>query len=97
MEKVSGVQLSKFWDDMEVMQKSKIVANIVRFEKSLAVNPFRAYGSLYYSDGDATKKGDFTVGPTNNRKYFDDGRGSLVLDRGSCRSTNELEPLFSFY
>ncbi|KAM5435848.1 hypothetical protein MferCBS31731_006106 [Microsporum ferrugineum] len=89
MEKVPGAQLSRFWDEMEVMQKSKVVANIVQFEKSLAQNPFCEYGSLYYSDGDTTSKRDFIVGPTNNRKYFDDGRSSLVLDRGPWSSAEE--------
>ncbi|KAM5454159.1 hypothetical protein McanCB49686_004467 [Microsporum canis] len=89
MEKVPGAQLSRFWDEMEVMQKSKVVANIVRFEKSLAQNPFCEYGSLYYSDGDTANKRGFTVGPTNNRKYFDDGRSSLVLDRGPWSSAEE--------
>lgn len=73
------------------MQKSKIVENIVLFEKSLALNPFSSYGSLYYTDGDATEgfaESGFTIGPTNNRKYFDDGRRSLTLDRGPCKFLN---------
>ncbi|EZG03221.1 hypothetical protein H106_06718 [Trichophyton rubrum CBS 735.88] len=85
MEKAGGIPLSKIWDDIDVMRKSKIVENIVLFEKSLALNPFPAYGSLYYADGDTTEgftESGFTVGPTNNRKYFDDGRRSLNLDRG---------------
>ncbi|EGE08072.1 phosphotransferase enzyme family protein [Trichophyton equinum CBS 127.97] len=40
---------------VDVMQKSKIVENIVLFEKSLALSPFSSYGSLYYADGDATE------------------------------------------
>ncbi|OAL74724.1 hypothetical protein A7D00_0318 [Trichophyton violaceum] len=70
---------------VDVMRKSKTVENIVLFENSLALNPFPAYGSLYYADGDTTEgftESGFTVGPTNNRKYFDDGRRSLTLDRG---------------
>ncbi|EFE43081.1 hypothetical protein TRV_02162 [Trichophyton verrucosum HKI 0517] len=92
MEKAPGAQLSKFWDNMNVIQKSKIVENIVLFEKSLALNPFSAYGSLYYSDCDTTEgftESGFTVGPTNNRKYFDDGRHSLALDRGPWFSVED--------
>ncbi|EGE00104.1 serine/threonine protein kinase [Trichophyton tonsurans CBS 112818] len=84
MEKAEGIPLSKIWDGIDVMQKSKIVENIVLFEKSLALNPFSSYGSLYYADGDATEgftESGFTIGPTNNRKYLDDGRRSLTLDR----------------
>ncbi|DAA73906.1 TPA_exp: Uncharacterized protein A8136_3892 [Trichophyton benhamiae CBS 112371] len=92
MEKAKGIPLSKIWDDIDVIQKSKIVENIVLFEKSLALNPFPAYGSLYYSDGDTTEgfaESGFTVGPTNNRKYFDDGRRSLTLDRGPWFSVED--------
>lgn len=94
MEKAGGIPLSKIWDDIDVMRKSKIVENIVLFEKSLALNPFPAYGSLYYADGDTTEgftESGFTVGPTNNRKYFDDGRRSLNLDRGPCKFLNMLD------
>ncbi|EFR02327.1 phosphotransferase enzyme family protein [Nannizzia gypsea CBS 118893] len=88
MGKTPGAQLSTFLDNMDVVQKSKIVENIVLFEKSLALNPFPAYGSLYYSDSDTTRE-KFTVGATNYRKYFDDGRGSLALDRGLWFSTED--------
>ncbi|KAF2463221.1 uncharacterized protein BDR25DRAFT_329889 [Lindgomyces ingoldianus] len=56
------------------------LSELVRFQ-SYFVAEFPVYGSLYYNT--------FCVGPTNNRKYFDDGRGRLHLDRGPWRTLEE--------
>lgn len=85
MEKVRGVQLSSVWEDLHLLKKSKIVTQLAGFDKYLVSNPLPAYGSLYYSE-DPSGHSKFTMGPTNNRRFFDDGRGSLDLDRGPCKS-----------
>ncbi|RLL96198.1 hypothetical protein CFD26_100335 [Aspergillus turcosus] len=87
MEKSPGIKLSHVWDDMHVLKKSEIVTQLVRFDASLASNPLPAYGSLYYAqDANGDK---FAVGPTNNRKYFDDGRATLPLDHGPWDSVEQ--------
>jgi hypothetical protein len=100
MEKAPGIQLSELWDEMHSQKKYGIIKQLVGFEKALATAKLPAYGSLYYSDDlpkpisaialpvmdvNGSKK-SFSIGPTNNRKYFDDGRGTLELDRGPCKS-----------
>ncbi|KAF2433877.1 hypothetical protein EJ08DRAFT_668550 [Tothia fuscella] len=103
MEKAPGIQLSKLWDELQGNKKYGIIQQLVGFEKALATAKLPAYGSLYYSDdllestsaialpvmdvNGSTKS--FSIGPTNNRKYFDDGRGTLELDRGPWRSLEQ--------
>lgn len=100
MEKAPGIQLSELWGEMHSQKKYGIIKQLVGFEKALTTAKLPAYGSLYYSDdlpkhisaialpvmdvNGSTKS--FSIGPTNNRKYFDDGRGTLELDRGPCKS-----------
>jgi hypothetical protein len=83
MEKVPGTKLSNVWEEMHVLKRSEIVTQLVQFDKSLASHPFSEYGSLYYTENQ-TPNDKFTVGPTTNRKYFDDGRQFLDVDRGPC-------------
>lgn len=100
MKKAHGVQLSELWDELHSQKKFRIIKQLVGFEKALATAKLPAYGSLYYSDDlpeptsaialpvinvNRSAK-SFSIGPTNNRKYFDDGRGTLELERGSCKS-----------
>lgn len=99
MEKAPGIQLSKVWEGMHSRDKYIIVKQLVGFDKLFTQVKFPAYGSLYYShdlpmptpsvalpamDVAGCQK-FFVVGPTNNRKYFDDGRGALEFDRGPCK------------
>jgi hypothetical protein len=100
MEKAAGIQLSDVWEGMQSRKKYDIIKQLVGFEKAFATAKLPAYGSLYYSDdlpkptpaialpvidmNDCQKS--FSIGPTNGRKYFDDGRGILELDRGPCES-----------
>ncbi|KAK6826510.1 hypothetical protein RU639_005390 [Aspergillus parasiticus] len=60
MEKVPGVKLSHFWDDMHAKKKSQIVTQLVMFDKALASNPFPEYGSLYCAE-DGPRDDNFTV------------------------------------
>lgn len=89
--------LSMFWDDMEVMQKSKIVASIVQFENLLHKTHFASMEACTIPMVILQTRETLLSVPRNNRKYSDDGRSSLVLDRGPCKSMNKLEPFFLFY
>jgi hypothetical protein len=110
MEKAPGIQLSEVWESMHSREKYVIIKQLAGFERLFASSKFPAYGSLYYSydlpsptpaivlpimDVKGCQK-SFSIGPTNNRKYFDDGRGVLDLDRGPCKS-NWLMILLNSY
>lgn len=102
MEKVPGIELESVWEDITGRQKYEIVRQLVGFEKSFAATRFTAFGSLYYAvdvpkvSGDETlcvtehgteiKCSQFAIGPSNNRKFFDDGRGTVSVNRGPCRN-----------
>jgi hypothetical protein len=70
---------------MEGLKKVKLVEEFVQFDKRLSKNSFHQYGGLYYNTDRNDLNNKFVVGPTTNRKYFDDGRGSLDIDRGPCK------------
>lgn len=100
MEKAPGVELEKVWEDITGRQKYEIVKQLVGFESSFASTRFKLFGSLYYAqdvpkvagnetlcvneDGTEMQYSQFTIGPTNNRMFFDDGRGTVHVDRGPC-------------
>lgn len=102
MEKMSGVELESLWEDMMDLQKYEIVKQLVGFEKSFASTKFTSFGSLYYAkdvpadsdnrnlcvseDETEIKCWQFAIGPTTNREFFDDGRGSVNIERGPCES-----------
>lgn len=97
MEKVPGVKLTTVWDAMHSQKKLEVVQQLVQYEKAFATSRFPAYGGLYYAKdvqnggvpttyeyNQAIPERRFVIDPTNNRKYFDDERGQLSLDRGPC-------------
>ncbi len=112
MEKVPGVELEKLWGDLTGRQKYEIVKQLVGFEKPFASTSFGMYGSLYCAqdipnvvsdevlcvnvDGTETRCSQFAVGPTNNRMYFDEGRGNVGVDRGPCKTTWPLQIPYSY-
>lgn len=73
MEKVPGIQLSQVWDQMEGLKKVKLVEQLAQFDKRLSTNSFHQYGGLYYNADRNDLNNRFVVGPSTNRKYFDDG------------------------
>jgi hypothetical protein len=103
---VIGVELGRLWEGMTGRQKYDVVKQIVGYEKSFASTPFTKFGTLYYAldlpntaademlcvngDGADMKCPQLTVGPTNNRMFFDDGRETLDVDRGPCTTTPVL-------
>lgn len=102
MEKMPGIELEKVWEDMTGRQKYEIVKQLVGFERSFTATRFTSFGSLYYAqdapeltgndllcvneDGTETKCSEFAIGPTNNRMFFDEGRGTVDVDRGPCKN-----------
>ena len=100
MEKMPGIELEKLWEDITGREKYEIVKQVVGFEKKFASTRFRSYGSLYYAQdvskiagneilcanegGLEMQSSQFAIGPTNNRMFFDEGRGAINMDRGPC-------------
>lgn len=98
MEKMPGIKLATVWDTMHSKKKLEIILQLVQYEKGFATSKFPAYGGLYYAKDvaegriptmyrgeDKSAESTLVIGPTNNRKYFDDGRSSISLDRGPCK------------
>lgn len=100
MEKMPGIELEKVWEHITGRQKYEIVKQVVDFEKSFASTTFQLFGSLYYAqdvpkvasnemlcvneDGTEMQCSKFAIGPSNNRMFFDEGRGAIDVDRGPC-------------
>jgi hypothetical protein len=100
MEKQTGVELSRLWDDMAGIDKFEIIKQVVDYERLFTSTKFTKYGSLYYAkdlpsisngeplyvdeNGNEVSCSRFAVGPTNGRKFFDDGKGMVDMDRGPC-------------
>ena len=102
MEKIPGTELDNLWENMTGREKYEIVKQLVGFEKSFASTRFRLFGSLYYAqdipnvaddeilyvneDGTEMQCSQFSIGPTNNRMFSDEGRGMVDMDRGPCKT-----------
>jgi hypothetical protein len=48
MEKASGVQLFKVWDNITEADRLELIKNLTHLEQQLAAIQFPAYGSLYF-------------------------------------------------
>jgi len=100
MEKMPGIELEKLWEDIIGRQKYEIVKQLVGIEKLFTATRFTSFGSLYYAEdvpkvsgyeilcvnkyGTEIQCSEFAVGLTNNRMFFDEGRGTVHVDRGPC-------------
>lgn len=98
MEKAEGVQLSNFWQGMNIEDRFEIVRAISGYQKSWASVSFTKYGSLYYScdighqeecvlvkaDDIPTKEPRFAIGPSTGRDQLDYSRIEIDFDRGPC-------------
>jgi hypothetical protein len=99
MEKAAGSSVAPFWPRMSNQEKRDLVQAIVKLETKAVKRPFCGIGSLYYADDIPAgirkltaleQNGIFSdrvLGPTTDRRFFDDGRGELSLDRGPCTFT----------
>ena len=106
MEEARGVPLSHKWPAIHGDDKLKLIEKIVEIESTLVSTSFRDFGSLYYTKdlehparkdvlytnttGRPTVNAQFSIGPTTDRKFFDDDRANIDFDRGPCESSKFL-------
>lgn len=106
MEEAKGVPLSHKWSTLHGDDKLNLIENIVEIETTLASTSFRESGSLYYTrdlehparkdvlyteiTGRPIVNTQFSIGPTTDRKSFDDDRGNVHFDRGPCENSKFL-------
>lgn len=106
MEEARGVPLSHKWPTLHGEDKLNFIEKIVEIETTLASASFREIGSLYYTrDLERPARKDvlytdtnarpivnaqFSIGPTTDRKSFDDDRASVDFDRGPCENSKLL-------
>ncbi|PGH18880.1 hypothetical protein AJ80_04298 [Polytolypa hystricis UAMH7299] len=97
MEKAVGSPLTHIWPRLSNEEKRDLVQAIVSFEVRVLNHPLGGIGSLYYSKdipsgmkylpalGLNDIRGHWVLGPTTDRRFFDDSKGELSLDRGPCK------------
>lgn len=93
VEKADGVVLSSPWPTMNTDQKHRLIQSIIAFERSLLSHNFDKIGSLYceadlvgsQNKFSGTAYAGFVVGPTTDRKFFEDGRRNINPEKGPCR------------
>ena len=106
MEEARGVPLSYKWSNLHGDDKLILIEKIVEIESTLASTPFRESGSLYYTKdlehparkdvlyinttGRPTTNARFSIGPTTDRKFFDEDRANFDFDRGPCENSKFL-------
>lgn len=106
MEEARGVPLSHKWLTLDGDDKLNLIEKIVEIESILVSTSFRESGSLYYTKdlehparkdvlytntaGSPTVNTQFSIGPTTDRKFFDEGRADVDFDRGPCESSDLL-------
>ena len=103
MEEARGVPLSHNWPTLHGDEKLSLIENIVEIETTLASTSFREIGSLYYTrdlehparkdvlytdtTGRPIVNAHFSIGPTTDRKSFDNDRANVDFDRGPCENS----------
>lgn len=101
MEKISGIQLDQVWPTMNINDKFAVVKSLNRYQKSWLSASFPYVGALYFAqdiekgscldceyqnhDEERIKDPGYVIGPCTGRDFSDDGRSSLVFDRGPCK------------
>ena len=94
MEKAPGIELSRVWDTLKAREKLAIVKQIASISCNLVGFLFPCYGALYRThDVDQSEAkaidGDFAIGPTVGRTWFDDRRGDIDICGGPCKCPHE--------
>ncbi|KAL9100206.1 MAG: hypothetical protein Q9163_004389 [Psora crenata] len=105
MEEARGVPLSNKWSTLHGDDKLNLIEKIVEIEKTLASTSFRDFGSLYYtkdlerrarndvlytdSTGKPIVSAQFSIGPTTDRKSFDNNRASVDFEQGPWTTAEE--------
>ena len=106
MEEARGVPLSHKWPTLHGDDKLNLIEKIVEIETTLASTSFRESGSLYYTrdlehparkdvlytdtTGRPIVNTQFSIGPTTDRKSFDNDRANVDFDRGPCENSKSL-------
>lgn len=106
MEEAKGVPLSHKWPTLKGDNKLNLIEKIVKIETTLASTSFREFGSLYYTKdlehstrdnplytdttGRPVMNAQFSIGPSTDRKSFDNDRATVDFDRGPCKKSNSL-------
>ncbi|KMQ48464.1 hypothetical protein HL42_0925 [Trichophyton rubrum] len=101
MEKAAGSSLAQIWPRLSNEEKREIIQAMVSFDVKMLNHPLGGIGSLYYPRdipsgtnqlpalGMNDACGRWVLGPTTDRRFFDDGRGELSLDRGPWNTVKE--------
>lgn len=97
MEKATGSCLSAVWPRLTNHEKRDLVQAVVSIEVKMLNHPLGGIGSLFYPKdvppgtksipalGPKETCSRWVLGPTTDRRFFDDGKGELLLDRGPCK------------
>lgn len=100
MEKASGIQLFKVWDDMSEADRLDLIKGLTQLENQFAAIRFPAYGSLYFRhsiskasermllDSSVDPAGLFCVGPACGPAWTDDKSPADIqpnIDAGPCK------------
>lgn len=101
MEKAPGIELGRAWPELNGNERRKIIQRLVQYQKNFTASTFPGIGSLYYArdldEGlpcipikenkgiNASVSGDFVIGPINDQRLFEQGRGDVECDRGPCK------------
>ncbi len=86
MEKAAGVQLFKGWENINELQRLRLIENITKLENQLAAIRFPAYGSLFFRhsvaeesriilDSSIDPSGSYCIGSACDMPWF--GRADL--------------------
>ncbi|KAL9020921.1 MAG: hypothetical protein Q9185_001884 [Variospora sp. 1 TL-2023] len=101
MEKAPGLELGRVWPDLNGKERRQIIEQLVQYQKKFTASTFPGIGSLYYAGDldeclsyipvrehlsrNASIYKDFVIGPINDQRLFEQGRGDVVCDRGPCK------------
>jgi hypothetical protein len=100
MKKATGCQLATKWGDMKDLSHFEFIKNLCKLEADLAAIAFPANGSMYLRElmraGDKCTplapeidpSGQFCMGPSCERSWFDKDEADSVQDRlyrGPCK------------
>ncbi|KAI4114120.1 MAG: hypothetical protein LQ345_005048 [Seirophora villosa] len=105
MEKAPGIELGRAWPELNGNERRKIIQRLVQYQKNFTASTFPGIGSLYYArdldEGlpcipikenkgiNASVSGDFVIGPINDQRLFEQGRGDVECDRGPWSCTEK--------
>lgn len=109
MEKARGVLLETVLPQMSFEKRWALAKAVGEYQLQLAELRFGSYGSLYYrsdlpdntghnvelEEFSADDTSRFVVGPTTGRGFNDDGKSSVDLDIGPCKSSLQLHMKYS--